>query len=71
MLTVPAAIAAGRRAANLPVVATVRDYWPVCYWSTLIVDPGHDAALPRVHGGEHGAVPEAARGRRVAGRAAA
>jgi glycogen(starch) synthase len=33
----PAAVVAGR-AAGLPVVCTVRDYWPVCYWSDLIVD---------------------------------
>ena len=24
------------RAAQVPVVCTVRDYWPVCYWSDLI-----------------------------------
>jgi glycogen(starch) synthase len=35
--TVPA-IRAGA-AAGVPAVATVRDYWPVCYWSTLILDP--------------------------------
>jgi glycosyltransferase involved in cell wall biosynthesis len=43
VLTAPAAIAAARRA-RIPVVATVRDYWPVCYWGTILVDPG-DAAL--------------------------
>jgi glycosyltransferase involved in cell wall biosynthesis len=37
MSTVPA-IRAGA-AAGVPVVATVRDYWPVCYWSDLIYDP--------------------------------
>jgi glycosyltransferase involved in cell wall biosynthesis len=37
MTTVPA-IRAGRQA-GVPVVATVRDYWPVCYWSDLIYDP--------------------------------
>jgi glycosyltransferase involved in cell wall biosynthesis len=36
MSTVPA-IRAGNRA-GVPVVATVRDYWPVCYWSDLIYD---------------------------------
>ncbi len=41
--TTPAAVAAGRRA-GIPVVATVRDYWPVCYWATLLVNP-EDAAL--------------------------
>jgi glycosyltransferase involved in cell wall biosynthesis len=35
--TVPA-IRAGAMA-GVPVVATVRDYWPVCYWSDLIYDP--------------------------------
>lgn len=35
-LTVPAAVRAGR-AAGVPVVATVRDYWPLCYRATLLV----------------------------------
>lgn len=35
--TVPA-IRAGE-SIGTPVVATVRDYWPVCYWSDLIYDP--------------------------------
>lgn len=34
-LTVPAAVRAGR-AVGVPVVATVRDYWPLCYRSTLL-----------------------------------
>lgn len=36
-------------AANLegvPAVCTVRDYWPVCYWSDLIVNPDADALCP-------------------------
>lgn len=33
--TIPAAVWAGRRA-GVPVVATVRDYWPLCYRSTLL-----------------------------------
>jgi glycosyltransferase involved in cell wall biosynthesis len=37
MTTVPAIRAAA--ATGTPVVATVRDYWPVCYWSDLIYDP--------------------------------
>jgi glycosyltransferase involved in cell wall biosynthesis len=37
MSTVPAIRAA--IAAGIPSVATVRDYWPVCYWSDLIYDP--------------------------------
>jgi glycogen synthase len=40
MLTVPAAVGAAvawraRRGRRLPVVATVRDYWPLCYYSTM------------------------------------
>jgi glycosyltransferase involved in cell wall biosynthesis len=34
VMTTPAAIDAAR-AVHVPVVATVRDYWPVCYWSDL------------------------------------
>ncbi len=37
VLTIPAAVHA-RAGAGVPVVATVRDYWPVCYWADLIVD---------------------------------
>ena len=37
MSTVPSIRAGG--ATDTPVVATVRDYWPVCYWSDLIYDP--------------------------------
>ena len=44
LTTVPAIRAARNR--QTPVVATVRDYWPVCYWSTLIIDPSHDALCP-------------------------
>ena len=36
LTTVPAVRAA--EATAVPVVATVRDYWPVCYWSDLIYD---------------------------------
>lgn len=35
-LTVPAAVRAGR-AVGVPVIATVRDYWPLCYRATLLV----------------------------------
>ena len=34
LTSLPAIAAAHRR--GLPAVATVRDYWPVCYWSDLI-----------------------------------
>lgn len=32
------AIAAGA-ATRIPALATVRDYWPLCYWADLILDP--------------------------------
>jgi glycosyltransferase involved in cell wall biosynthesis len=35
VMTTVAAIDAARQA-QVPVVATVRDYWPVCYWSDLL-----------------------------------
>jgi glycosyltransferase involved in cell wall biosynthesis len=44
MTSVPsirAAIAGG-----IPAVATVRDYWPVCYWSDLIYDPSQPGLCP-------------------------
>jgi glycogen synthase len=44
MSTVPA-IRAGL-ASGTPVVATVRDYWPVCYWSDLIYDPVSPTLCP-------------------------
>ena len=45
VLTGPAAIAAAH-ARRRPAVCTVRDYWPVCYWSDLIVDPDQIALCP-------------------------
>lgn len=45
VLSGPPAIAAARRH-RVPVVCTIRDYWPVCYWSTLIDDPDADALCP-------------------------
>lgn len=44
MTTVPS-IRAGRTR-RTPVVATVRDYWPVCYWSDLIYDPTQSQLCP-------------------------
>jgi len=35
VMTTMAAIAAARHA-GVPAIATVRDYWPVCYWSDLL-----------------------------------
>lgn len=45
MTTVPS-IRAGEETGT-PVVATVRDYWPVCYWSDLIYDPSQPDLCPR------------------------
>jgi glycosyltransferase involved in cell wall biosynthesis len=49
MTTVPSINAAAE--ANLPAVATVRDYWPVCYWSDLIYDPSQAALCPECTAG--------------------
>jgi glycogen synthase len=45
VMTTVAAIRAGQRS-GVPVVATVRDYWPVCYWSDLIVSPSSPTLCP-------------------------
>jgi glycogen synthase len=45
VMTIPAAVDAAA-AAGIPSIATVRDYWPVCYWSDLIHDPRADALCP-------------------------
>src|SRR6266511_5474702 len=37
VLSTPGSIAAAK-AAGVPIVCTMRDYWPVCYWSDLIHD---------------------------------
>lgn len=44
MTIVPAINAA--RQAGVPSVATVRDYWPVCYWADLIYDPAQPHLCP-------------------------
>ena len=44
-LTGPPGVAAAREA-GVPVVCTVRDYWPVCYWSDLIHDPAAETLCP-------------------------
>jgi glycosyltransferase involved in cell wall biosynthesis len=49
MTTVPS-IRAGRTM-GIPVVATVRDYWPVCYWSNLIYDPTQPQLCPECTAG--------------------
>ena len=38
VLTAPAAVIAASQT-RIPSVCTVRDYWPLCYWSDLLVDP--------------------------------
>jgi glycogen synthase len=45
VLTTVPAIRAARRC-GVPAVATVRDYWPVCYWSDLIIDAASDTLCP-------------------------
>jgi glycosyltransferase involved in cell wall biosynthesis len=45
VLTCPPSIAAARRT-GIPSVCTVRDYWPVCYWSDLIHTQAGDALCP-------------------------
>ena len=44
-LTGPPSIVAALRARR-PAVCTVRDYWPVCYWSDLIHDPADERLCP-------------------------
>ena len=45
VLTGPPSIMAARRA-GIPAVCTVRDYWPVCYWSDVLADPEAGAVCP-------------------------
>ena len=45
MLTGPAAVIAAERT-GIPSVCTVRDYWPLCYWSDLLDDPGSGSVCP-------------------------
>jgi glycosyltransferase involved in cell wall biosynthesis len=45
VLSAPPSIAAAHQV-RVPVVCTVRDYWPVCYWSDLIHDPGASTLCP-------------------------
>ena len=44
-LTGPPSVAAAR-AEGVPVVCTIRDYWPICYWSDLIHDPASEELCP-------------------------
>lgn len=45
VLTAPPSVAAAQRE-GVPVVCTIRDYWPVCYWSDLIHDPAGTELCP-------------------------
>lgn len=45
LLTGPPSIVAAR-AARVPAVCTVRDYWPLCYWSDLLRDPAAADVCP-------------------------
>jgi glycosyltransferase involved in cell wall biosynthesis len=45
VMTIPPVVDAAERA-GVPSIATVRDYWPVCYWSDLIHDPSADTLCP-------------------------
>ena len=38
LLTAPAGVMAAR-AEGVPVVCTIRDYWPLCYWTNLMLNP--------------------------------
>ena len=50
VLTTPPAIAAAH-GQGVPVVCTVRDYWPVCYWTDLIHDEASSDLCPRCTAG--------------------
>ncbi len=50
LLSIPGAIEGGH-AAGVPVVATIRDYWPVCYWSDLIHDRSSATLCPACSAG--------------------
>ena len=63
LLSIPGAIA-GAHAAGVPVVATIRDYWPVCYWSDLIHDRSSATLCPACSAGMMTRCVRAARRRR-------
>lgn len=46
VMSAPAAVTAAR-SLGIPAVVTVRDYWPVCYWSDLILDPDDSRLCPQ------------------------
>ena len=45
-LSGPPSVAAAR-AAGIPSVCTIRDYWPLCYWTDLMLDPSVGTVCPR------------------------
>ena len=45
VLTGPPSVMAAR-SAGIPSVCTVRDYWPVCYWGDVLLDPGAGVVCP-------------------------
>ena len=45
VLTGPASVMAARRT-GVPSVCTVRDYWPVCYWSDVLANPDAGIVCP-------------------------
>jgi glycosyltransferase involved in cell wall biosynthesis len=45
VLTGPPSVMAARRT-GIPSVCTVRDYWPVCYWGDVLLDPGAGLVCP-------------------------
>jgi glycosyltransferase involved in cell wall biosynthesis len=50
VLTGPPSILAARHA-RVPSVCTVRDYWPLCYWSDILQDPVEGLVCPRCSAG--------------------
>ena len=44
-LSAPPSVAAAR-AAGIPSVCTIRDYWPLCYWTDLMLNPSVGAVCP-------------------------
>jgi glycosyltransferase involved in cell wall biosynthesis len=45
VLTGPPAVRAAH-AADIPSVCTVRDYWPLCYWNDILLDPHAGCICP-------------------------
>jgi glycogen(starch) synthase len=50
LLTAPPSVEAAG-VAGIPAVCTVRDYWPVCYWSNLLYDRTGDRLCPACSAG--------------------